>query len=378
MRFIRSQLCAAVVGAAVLQFLGCQDMAEPAPEDDTNALALSRGHAPREGVALGAPLFGLDAAPDGSLLAAVASAGVVAIRGQMTKTIAELPGVSDVVAIGRGEVYATTGGSEDPAQIFPTSMKLFRVSHGRTREVADLFAFEREVNPDGFWHTGPTSVQSNPFDVALLHGGRVLVADAAANDILLVKANGEVDWVAVLTPITPGGPEPVATSIAVGPNGDYYAGELTGFPGTPGLSRIWRIKRGSRHVICPSVACTLVAGGFTSIMDLAFGPDGTLYVVEFDEAGWLAVEGNGFRATPAGGTVNACNVRTGLCWVVATGLKLPTAVTIDRSGTVWVSEHEEMLFAGARVRPLCESGRSPGYKHRGWQRLPSCRHKTMH
>jgi hypothetical protein len=47
---------------------------------------------------------------------------------------------------------------------------------------------------------------------------------------------------------------------------------------------------GSLHVLCPSPACTLLADGFTSIMDLAFGPDGTLFVVEFEAANWSAVE----------------------------------------------------------------------------------------
>ena len=35
--------------------------------------------------------------------------------------------------------------------------------------------------------------------------------------------------------------DPVATTVAVGPDGDIYAGELMGFPPIPGLSRIWRI-----------------------------------------------------------------------------------------------------------------------------------------
>jgi glucose/arabinose dehydrogenase len=87
-------------------------------------------------------------------------------------------------------------------------------------------------------------------------------------------------------------------------------------------------------------------------MDLAFGPDGTLYVVEFDEAGWVGVEGNGFAKTSAGGTVNACNVATGACSIMASGLSLPTAIAVTRDGAVWVVEHEPMLFAAARVRRL--------------------------
>lgn len=341
-----------LTAASGLSLVGCDDPSHPVdPQHEVPGAADAKAPAPPEGIALGAPLFGLDAAPDGSLLAAVASAGVTSIRKGNSKLLAELPGVSGVAAVGVGEAYAVTGGSEDPNLLFPTSRKLFRASNGRVREIADLWAFEQAVNPDQVWNDGPVPLDSNPFNVVALNGGAVLVADAAANDILHVDRNGNVDWVAVLTPVSTPGPQPVATSIAVGPDGAYYAGELTGFPGTPGLSRIWRIAAGSRHVLCPSTACTLVADGFTSIIDLAFGPDGTLYVVEFDEASWLAVSGGGF-APVAGGTVNECDVGTGACTVLASGLSLPTAVTVDRDGTVWIAEHAPVLFAVATVRPL--------------------------
>jgi glucose/arabinose dehydrogenase len=307
---------------------------------------------PASGVILGAPLFELDLASDGSLLAAVSSAGVVRIRSGTAELVAELPGVNAVAALGTGESFAVTGGSLDPAQIFPTSRKTFRVSPGRVREVADLWAYEQAVNPDQFWNTSAVPVESNPFDVAVLNGGHVLVADAAANDILLVEPNGGVDWVAVLTPVFQNGPQPVPTSVAIGPDGAYYVGELTGFSFATGLSRVWRITPGSRHVVCPSAACTVVATGFTSIMDLAFGPDGTLFVVEFDEGGWLGVEANGFAKTATGGTVSACSVATGSCSVLASGLSLPTALTVDRDGGLWVAEHQPMLFAAARVRRI--------------------------
>ena len=60
------------------------------------------------------------------------------------------------------------------------------------------------------------------------------------------------------------------------------------------------------------------------IVDLTFGPDGTLYVVEIDEASWAAVE---FGVGALGGTVNACNPTTWTCSQVATGLPIP-----DRCG----------------------------------------------
>ncbi len=346
-------LSAAVVFATAMQMLACQDPSQGvAPATRMRSGSLAKAPTPPAGVTVGAPLFGLDAAPDGSLLAAVAS-GVVRIHAGTTEVVAELPTVNAVAAVGRGDAFVVTGGSLDPAQIFPTSRKLFRVSNGSVRLVADLWAYEQAVNPDQIWNQGPVPVESNPFDVVALNGGRVLVADAAANDILVVQNNGTVDWVAVLTPVDLPAidPQPVPTSIAIGPDGAYYVGELTGFPAIPGLSRVWRIAAGSRHVVCPSAACTLVAGGFTSIMDLAFGLDGTLYIVEFDEAGWLGVEINGFMMKD-GGTVNACNVATGECSVFACTLSLPTAITVDKAGALWIAEHESVLFAGARVRRL--------------------------
>ena len=307
------------------------------------------------------PVFGLAAAPDGSLLAADAGAGIVELRKAAGSLVVALPGVSDVAPIGRGNMWAITGiGEGDAAQ------KLFRVSRGSVREVADLWAFEVEMNPDG-----SEEPDSNPFDVAALTGGSALVADAGANDLLIVDATGHIDWIATL-PVEPestdnlkslagcpAGPpnfcnlppviptQAVATSVAIGPDGAYYVGELKGFPAPTGASRVWRIEPGTRHAECgSSPACTVVADGFTSIIDLAFGPDGMLYVVEFDEASWAAVE---IFGNPTGGTVNACDPRSGSCFEVATDLPVPSAVAIDKDGTVYATIN---TLGGAQVIAL--------------------------
>jgi len=98
---------------------------------------------------------------------------------------------------------------------------------------------------------------------------------------------------------------------------------------------VWRIEPGTLHADCgTSPACSVVADGFTSIIDLGFGPDGTLYVVEFDEASWAAVE---LGLGGLGGTVNACNSSSWTCSVVAGSLPLPSAVAVDRNGTVYAT-----------------------------------------
>lgn len=281
-------------------------------------------------------LFGLAAAPGHTLMVADAGAGPTEVRNGDTSVVHELPGVTDVAPIGQGEVLALTS----PA--FGGEGALYRVSKGRAKTVADISGFEEEFDPAG------DGVDSNPFDLARMNGGSTLVADAAANSLLIVDENGELDWVAAFpqkpitclpplcgpTPIPfPPGADPVPTSVAIGPDGAYYVGELTGFPGTPGNSNVWRIAPGTRHARCgSSTACTIVGTGFTSIIDLQFGPDGKLYVVELDEGSWLAIEPGG-PLTSLGGTINACSLGATLsCSVRAGGLPLPTAVAFQGSG----------------------------------------------
>ncbi len=297
------------------------------------------------------PVFGLASAPDGRLLVADYGAGIVELRKGAFKLIADLPAVTDIAPIGSGSMFAVTGISMGP-DFDDTAQKLFRVSRGHVRQIADLFAFEASVNPAG------GEVDSNPFDVAALTGGKALVADAGGNDLLIVDQRGNVDWVATFPDELvstdnvkslfgcPEGPpricglpammptEAVPTSVAIGPDGAYYVGELKGFPAPVGASKVWRIEPGTLHAECGiSPACTVVADGFTSIVDLTFGLDWTLYVVELDEASWFPVE---FGLPGLGGTVNECDLDPWTCTVVATGLPMSMAAAIGHDGAVYV------------------------------------------
>jgi sugar lactone lactonase YvrE len=341
----RPRTALAVLGVAAMLLSG------PAAASATRAAA-----APLE------TLFGLSTSKDGSLLVADASQGIVAIRGGERTLFAALLGVTDVAAVGNGRVYAITGGGGPGAPHEPGQASLFRVSRGQATLIADLFEFEADVNP----HQGPNDPDSNPFGLTVLNGGGVLVADAGGNSVLYVDIQGRVQWVATLPDELvstanikslfgcPAGPpdfcnlpdmipaEAVATDVVIGPDGAAYVSELKGFPAPTGASRVWRIAPGSLHAECgTSDACQVVADGFTSIVDLNFGPDGTLYVTEMDEASWASVE----LQQVTGGSINACAWRAGLfpltCDEVETDepLMMPTATTIGGDGqlysTVW-------------------------------------------
>ena len=379
MRFLIRALAVLLVPVAILacDTAGTAPLSTEAPDAGTlgsagSGDAASQGASVYTGVA---PIFSLATNPDGSLLAGEVLSGVVEIRKGMQELRAELPGVSGLAPVGTGSLFALTGEALDPA-FEEGSRTLYHVSKGGTRGLADLYAFEMEVNPDQIWNDGPP--ESNPFNLAHLRGNQVLIADAAANALLIHDAKG-LDWVAVGTPQLastaafkaalgcdgvddppPCGlpdaipAQPVFTSVAVGPDGDYFVGELTGFPAEPGISRIWRVAAGSRHAVCPGPECTEAVGGRTSIVDLAFGLDGTLYVVELDAATWLAVEASatGPLQPVAGGNVQACDVETGSCNAIATGLSLPSAITVGKDGTVWVAENTAIPFGEAIVRAI--------------------------
>jgi hypothetical protein len=78
--------------------------------------------------------------------------------------------------------------------------------------------------------------------------------------------------------------------------------------------------------------CTVVATGLTAIIDMQFGPDGRLYVAQIEDEGVGALEGGG----GVGGSVHACNVKTGSCQTVVSGIPILTSIAF-RGSTLWGS-----------------------------------------
>ncbi|MDX6246800.1 MAG: hypothetical protein QOF10_160 [Kribbellaceae bacterium] len=217
-----------------------------------------------------------------------------------------------------GTTYALTGaGAEEPGSKPPKGAQtLYKLRPGKSPvKVANIAKYQAK-DPDPYdLEKNPTD--SNPFGVAALRDGTVLVSDAAGNDLLRVWPNGHIQTVARLKPrsvkVPAGLPgagsykkaEAVATSVTVGSDGYYYVGELRGFPATPGTSEIWRIKPGSKGAVCDPKNpykgnCRRYADGYTSIVDLAGGPHGTLAVVQLARNSWLKWEQSGNPPSPTG------------------------------------------------------------------------------
>lgn len=212
------------------------------------------------------------------------------------------------IAAGKhGGIYILTGaGGEPGGEPAPGSATLYEWRHGYDAPVPVFDVAGYQVGDPDLADLEEVPEESNPFGIAALRDGSVLIADAAGNDLIRWWPSGHAVTVARLLPRVVDVPdeiplpvdqvpsEAVPTSVAVGPDGYWYVGELRGFPATPGTSQIWRIKPGSVGAVCDPEApwnrrCKRYADGLTSIVDLGASRH-SLYAVSLSKAGWLATE----------------------------------------------------------------------------------------
>lgn len=283
-----------------------------------------------------------------------------------------VPGAVDVVVGRLGQTFVVTGGGAppseggeapaaaqtteaEPTEAHPASI-LRLLPNGGTALVADIGAYQK-TDPDPDDRDQPANpTESNPNGAALLRDGSLLVVDAAGNDLLRVSPKGEIKTVARFKPeaVTvpadiPDGPkagtvipaESVPTAVSVGPDGAYYVSELKGFPFAPETSRVWRIAPGVTGAVCDptstatvesGAACASFQGGFTSIIDLAWGRNDALYVLEIARQGVGVLESGG---DPTGALFE---VRDGHASELVPGaLVAPGGIAIDKRNRLSVT-----------------------------------------
>ena len=253
-------------------------------------------------------------------------------------------GPHDVDFQGRGNGYVTIGLGTDPADrsdfvgIGANLGRLVRFQpNGKYAFEENLADFEADVDPDG---AGP---DSNPYGLLALPG-RQVYADAGGNALNAVAANGSISNLAVFPDgTTPGGLtfQAVPTSVALSADGDFYVGQLTGVPFPGGLASVYRVPAAGGTP-------TVFATGFTKIIDVAFAPDGWLYVLQLSATpGPPPPAGTGslIRVSPDGSmkeTVVAADA----------GLVAPGGIAIAADGSIYVTNRSTSPTAGSVVRVI--------------------------
>jgi hypothetical protein len=219
--------------------------------------------------------------------------------------------------------------------------------NGSGRVEAAFGPFEAANNPDHGEGTavqfGEPAIDSDPYSFVPYRGG-FAVADAAGDDLLYVSPWGSISVLAVFPTIPetapPGdlGPsqttpqpvdaQPVPTSVAIGPDGALYVGELGGDPFNAGSESIYRVV--------PGQPPTVVASGLTTVSDIAFDHQGRLLALEIDQAGLndpalasggLPTPGAIIRVGPGGQETT----------VASTGLEFPTGLAVGPGNVAYVS-----------------------------------------
>jgi len=220
--------------------------------------------------------------------------------------------------------------SEDPiSALYGTLLELRR--HRGPRLIADIWKFENENNPDA---GEGNPVDSNPVDV-WAGRGRFYVADAGGNTVLRASEDGSIDVVSIFPNVdTPfmGNIIPmnaVPTGVVRGPDGYLYVSQLTGFPFPVGGAKVFRVNPRTG-------AFTTYASGFTNAMDLDFGPDGTLYVLEIARNSLASdppdTNGGIWAVPPGGGTPQRIEFPPGT-------LTYPGGLAVGRHDKLYVSNN---------------------------------------
>lgn len=162
------------------------------------------------------------------------------------------------------------------------------------------------------------SVESNPYAVLALPDGRRIVADAAGNDLVVFSPHGRARPFTVFPDHDRN--QSVPTSLALGPDGKLYVGELNGEAAKP-TARVWRVDPRTGKILGWK-------SGYGSITGLAFSDDGEMYVSQL-LAGVVTKVSHGKRTNvkvpfPAGVAVDPYDGKVYVsAWSIA-----------DRDGTV--------------------------------------------
>jgi hypothetical protein len=256
-------------------------------------------------------------------------------------------GAHDVEFQGRGNGFVTIGAALAPARRFNDTAhpefaavgaefgRLVRFQpNGKWSFLEDLAGFEAVANPD------LGALDSNPYGLLALPRRQVFT-DAGGNSLNAVAANGSITNLAFFPNRTVSGStfQAVPTSVAQGPDGQLYVGQLTGFPFPLGQANVYRV---------PSDGGTpeIYASGFTKIIDLAFGADGSLYVLQISSTG---------GAPPQGGTGSLIRLSpdaTSRTTIVGPneGLVAPGGIALDDDGSIYVTNFSVSPNAGTVVK----------------------------
>jgi sugar lactone lactonase YvrE len=265
----------------------------------------------------------------------------------------EFLGAQDVFLDDDGTVYGLVGLGADPALReaagdLAAGLGTLVTSDGEGgwEVVYDLAAYEVEANPDG------GLIDSNPFQAVITDDG-IAFTDAGANALNWIDNDGEISTLAAFPDtmadappfleLPPGTQIPmqfVPTGLALGPDGAWYVGQLTGFPFVPGAAKVWRVAPGEE----PEV----YAEGFTNIVSIDFDSDGNLWVLEIAAGGILNF--NPEDMSTFAGALHKVSPDGAVEEMLSDGLVVPAGLAVGPDDEIYISNYGLMPGMGTVIK----------------------------
>jgi hypothetical protein len=228
-------------------------------------------------------------------------------------------GVADVAFGPEGKLFALIAGAGCSHGLKGTSNAIVQVhGNGSTTMLANLSAFlathpvahpdAADFEPDGTWYS---------FTPA---GDGVYAVEPNHQELDKISAGGQVTRVVDFSRFFPGNSGWRGPTALTSHAGSLYIGTLTPFPVQVGAAQVFKVNPATGQF-------TVYAAHLTTVLGLAFGHDGALYVLE------MSVHNGG----PAPATGEIVKISGGHRTVIASGLNFPTAMTFGPDGNLYVS-----------------------------------------
>jgi hypothetical protein len=250
-------------------------------------------------------------------------------------------GVGDLAFLD-GELYAVTagGGSGHGNPTLPNMVAKVDLATGQWTMIADLSAVVTDLANKPANEDSDDYQPDGDFYSLIAARGKLYTVDPNHSQVWSVTRKGDVEMVNDISKLESYwiGPTALADS-----DGGLLVSNLGGFPIKPNSSLLMTLRPGcgggvgyavedcapgTLHVSSASLP------GLTTVVSMAWGPDGLLYLLELSQP-QTTTELPPFFPTPGDGKV--VRVRNGVAEDVFTGLSVPTGMTFGPDGALYVS-----------------------------------------
>jgi hypothetical protein len=228
-------------------------------------------------------------------------------------------GVADVAFGPGGTLFALISGAGCSHGLKGTSNEIVQVHRdGSITRVANLSAFlkthpvanpdKADFEPDGTWYSFVAS------------GSSFYAVEPNHQELDKITRDGHVRRIIDFSRFFPGNTDWRGPTAMTSRGGSLYVGTLTPFPVKVGAAEVFKVNPKTGRF-------SVFAAHLTTVLGLAFGRDGALYVLE------MSVKNGG----PAPATGEVVRIKGSHRTLIASGLNFPTGMVFGPDGNLYVS-----------------------------------------